>query len=122
MWLWVLAACPSDGDKDSATPADIEVSPSSLAFVGEAMSGLSEPQQLRIRNVGGGPLRIDTIEADRPFVATGEGTHLESQTELVVDVQYRPLDDLLHIGVLYVHSDDPDEPMVEVTLTGSPKR
>ena len=103
-----------------AAAADVEVSPLALEFEGEPRGGLTDAQQLHISNVGGAPLKVEAIDVDRRFVVSGEAARVDPGSELVLDVQYRPLDDDVVIGSLDVYTDDPDEPTVEVELTGVP--
>jgi hypothetical protein len=103
---------------------DISVTPSSLDY-GNALIGTSSALTVTIQNVGGEDLNVTGIS-----LGTGSSSEFEITSDpspvtiasggnQTVEVTYSPLDVGPDAGTLEIVSDDPDEPVVTVTLTGS---
>lgn len=101
---------------------DIDVAPQSLDF-GTVAAGVASVQFFQISNEGDAPLVLDVTDQ------TGAGTFqlttdpsfntVEPGDSLPVIVTYAPVFGSGDSGRLIIHSDDPDEPTVEVVLIGN---
>jgi hypothetical protein len=105
---------------------DITVTPDEIAFdrVGQ---GDVVRAEVTIRNDGIRDLIIDATELisdedPSPFLQTvgvPEAWALAPQQEITAEFTFRPLDTDPHEAVLIIQSNDPDEPVVEVPLSGA---
>jgi hypothetical protein len=125
MWLVLYGACiennvypPGGGSTLDDVPA-IEVWPPELAF--EALElGESQALPLTIRNIGLAPLDLNGIDLGGTSaftVASPPNTTLEPEQEITFDVAFSPVNPEDGTS-LFVHSNDPEVPTVEVPLTG----
>ena len=104
---------------------DIEITVATIDFGDGATVGMpTSPEYVIVRNIGDGPLIIsDTEQAGSgAFIVTASptaGEEIAPNSESVVAVTYTP-DGVLtgHQGELVVHSTDPDEPEIGITLLG----
>jgi uncharacterized protein YjiK len=103
---------------------DISVTPSSLDY-GNALIGTSSALTVTIQNVGGEDLNVTGIS-----LGTGSSSEFEITSDpspviigpsgfATVDVTYSPLGLGGDNGILEIFSNDPDEPVVTVTLMGN---
>ena len=109
--------------------AEIEVSHTEVSFLNQP-EGV--PQQITVRNAGGGAallvysVRVDPANADYSVAGTfgGETVSLEEQVTipmaqvLTVDISFHPQDQGTN-GTLVIRSNDADETTVTVNLIGS---
>ncbi len=106
----------------SAEP-DIDVNPTNIPFTG-VTQGSSATEDLRINNTGDAYLIIDTLEVTGGTVAgefsvDNEGPiEIEPAGSATVQVTYAPTDVGADDGSVIIHSNDPDEAQVVVTLGG----
>lgn len=103
----------------STTAPDIDVTPLTVDF-GPQPVGVTALGHFTVSNVGDAPLSvsdIDLVGAD--FAVAGNFTFvLQPGESTIVDVTYLPPGGA-SLGTATVHSDDPDEAMVDVALLGS---
>ena len=131
--LFALAACSEntlvskdgkiDDVEDDAAP-DITVSPESHAFSALEVDGFSsETTEFVITNEGDAALQLTSVELDdvsAPFTLSGLGTVLvEPGGTTAFTVTFQPVTAEPVEATVYVESNDPDEPSVPLTLTGS---
>lgn len=125
MW-WMLACSEYDvhGDvkQPEAAPPQIEVSPLSLDF-GAVAAGDTSEKEVSIRNVGDSLLSLETPAlADRTSAfSNGElqSLSLEPQQSTPLSVSFTPLSSDMAAATLRIFSDDPQNPTVDVALTGN---
>jgi hypothetical protein len=113
-----------DGDDPDCFPfPDINLNPAALDF-GVVTIGGSSTLTAQIENLGTADLTVNSIT---PAAGTsGEFTFMAPATPFIippggsqaVTVTYTPVDVGLDTGELDIDSDDPDEPLVELGLTG----
>ncbi len=106
---------------------DISVSPIRHLF-GEVLLGVSSTAIVTIENVGDADLTVSGIElwefSDPDYVITSEHvlpTVLPPVASVDVEITFTPLTAGELIGTLDITSDDPDEPLVQVQLSGTGK-
>lgn len=107
---------------DDAAP-DIEVTPSSVVFSSlEVVEGADEVQILSIKNVGLADLHIDDFELDVGVPAYTLGAIssvvIPPEGNAEISVTFKPETSAVVEDAVLIYSDDPDEPVVEVPLTG----
>jgi hypothetical protein len=108
----------------SAGPADIDVNPLVLDF-GTLNIGVSETLTATISNLGGSDLTVNglglTGSPDFAFNPTAPASPLIVPVggSVNVPVDYVPADAGADTGMLDIASDDPDEPLVGVALSGA---
>jgi hypothetical protein len=88
-----------------------------MVIVGDS----SDWTDLWIRNAGDSALKILGIipsSAEFSIVSPSFPTTIDCLDSLVVTVRFIPTDTLVHTDDLAIHSNDPDEPQVEVHLSG----
>lgn len=84
-----------------------------------------------VRNTGGSPLRIIEVDTDGPFTATLDTDNLDSsscdgQFELApgastpISLVFDSGEGAMTVGALFIESNDPDQPTLEVVLEGNP--
>jgi len=101
------------------TAPGISVSTSALGF-GEVVVGLDATLSLTIGNVGNAPLVVGSIVSDLPeYAPDPTSVTLVPGATQIVDVTFSPSAVAPFDGTLSIASDDPDQPIFEVTLTGS---
>lgn len=126
--LFIFGLLPScleygyNGEKGADPLPDIEVSPSSLDF-GALDYGEEQTEVVRISNLGGADLSLTGIELGGESEAftlstTDTLTTLTPGESTDLLVTYTPWT-TLDAGVARIASDDPDEPTVDVDLSGS---
>lgn len=98
---------------------DIDVQPLSLSFP-TTFVGFSSPLPLTIRNTGTETVHINSLAVSGDFEAAGvtPPVALRPGGALPVTVNFRPTDEGTRTGTLSVFSDDPDEPQINVALSG----
>jgi len=98
---------------------DIEVIPLSLEF-GDVELGSTGVQSIGVRNHGPANLEVTSITSDVPeFTADPTKFGLGVNVEQAVHVFFTPTAATTFEGMLSIESDDPDEPVVHVALTGN---
>lgn len=104
---------------------DIEVTPLSLDF-GEVFIGASEDLEVTITNAGEGPLTVSEIGGadtlDAPFTIAAEtctAAPVDPGAGCVVTVHFQPAADGAFDDTFSIASDDPDEAVVTVEVSGS---
>jgi hypothetical protein len=110
-----MPAIPPDAEPD------IEVYPAFLDF-GAALSGERSTQELWVRNLGQATLSIDPLE----FEGSGAFTLLEDPGSFTLQaseersllVAFTPDEPSAAQASLWVHSNDPDSPEIEIPLAG----
>ena len=111
---------------EKLTPADIEVSPLTYDF-GQILVGQSATTIITITNVGNDDLTIDSIDLLQKGPASysiesllpGTPFVLTSDEFIEVEIEFLPLKAKSASAVLEIVSDDPDEDIVEVSLSGT---
>lgn len=102
---------------------DVDVTPTSLAF-GDVMVGSAKDLTVAVRNTGSASLAVTSIAlapgASPEFaIVSGAASGLIApSSSLTVRVRYAPADTSADSATLRIASDDPDEPMVAVSLSG----
>ena len=99
---------------------DIDTAPAALAF-GAVPAGATVPDTVMVYNVGSDTLNVASITNSLPeFVAapTAPFALLPGDSQ-VVAVSFHPLAVATYLDSLVIDSDDPDEPVVKVPLSGS---
>jgi len=102
---------------------DIDLNPTTLDF-GQVQVGSYLSLQATISNVGGadldlGELFLDSMTAEYTLTVDPSYTTLVPSDFTVVEVTYTPVDGGTDTGVVEIPSNDPDEPIVYLNLTGS---
>lgn len=127
--LWLAAACAISACNDGSLyggGADIDVTPMSLDF-GVPVPDSPTSKPVTIANRGAEPLRVDGIElaagTDPVYSVLIEDevafpVELGPNDSLTVQVTYDAPTPVIQTGTLLVHSSDPDESTVEVSLIG----
>jgi hypothetical protein len=106
----------------SAEP-DIDVNPTNVPFTG-VVQGSQASETIRINNTGDAYLIIDAIEvtggsvAGEFFVDNDQGFEIQPAGSANLIVTYAPQDVGADDGSILIHSNDPDEAQVVVTLGG----
>ncbi|MCB9676596.1 MAG: choice-of-anchor D domain-containing protein [Alphaproteobacteria bacterium] len=97
---------------------DIEVAESSLDF--GTQPGLCPTQQsVEVRNVGEAPLVITAlVVGTTQYAVLGGPTELAPGDAADVTIGLQPDSTTVFTDTLSIHSNDPDEPVVDVTLSG----
>jgi hypothetical protein len=104
-------------------PMDLLITPDSIAFVTEV--GKQSEENLLLRNNGTDfPIEVSAIEflagADPTlaFTAPAPPFSIPVGGSAVVEVTFSPVVNIGVLGTLRVTSDDPDEPTMDITVTG----
>ncbi len=107
------------------SPPNISVDPLSLDF-GSVSVGGSRSLVVTVRNTGGSPLTIDSIQVSGdPFFVDSSastcqnGTSVPQNSSCSLTVVFRPTSSGSFYGTLNVQSNDPDSPFVFIELKGS---
>ncbi len=108
---------------DIVLPPDIQVSPLSHDF-GNVQWGQSSTAIFTITNVGSGKLTIDDIYLDvfEAFSITSDPSlpgELLSNESTEVEITFSPYSLQLYTDVLYIGSNDPDNPSKVIPLSGT---
>ena len=92
---------------------------------GEVDVGLSETVMITIKNVGDSSIAVESISFETGSSSDYSITaapylpvYFSAGGSVNVEITFAPLDNTLSSAVLEIKSSDPDEPVVEVTLTG----
>ena len=103
---------------------DIEVLPPALDF-GELEVGISYTAILTVSNLGDGLLTVGALDfaegSSEDFAVLSSLSwplFLEAEEGIDIEVGYLPSSGGLSTATLQIASDDPDEPLVEVSLSG----
>ena len=97
---------------------DIVVSTDSLDF-GVVYIGNDSTLVLAVSNQGSDPLIVSNISSDADeFTVDITGFTLQPAQSQNIDVTFTPISDELIAGVLSIDSNDPNDPIVEVSLSG----
>ncbi len=111
-------AIPHAVSLDVTAAPDIAVSPATLDF-GEVFLGGSRTLPFAVENAGTAPLQVASIGSDRPeFVPDRTALTLSPFARENVAVSFAPGEIDSFEGILTLASDDPDEPVTTVRLTG----
>ncbi|WP_157496917.1 choice-of-anchor D domain-containing protein [Hahella ganghwensis] len=114
---------PMSGNGQMEPAADIELSETEIDFGGIDVGSTSE-RTLTISNVGGAALNISNIalanNADF-FVVGTDCSILEPKASCAVNLSFTANSEMPSSDTLTIESDDPDEAMLTVALTGSGK-
>lgn len=131
--LLLLAACSDfelkehaddpDPFEDPSTAPDITVEPPALDFGALATGATSDAQVVTVSNVGDAVLDLDDVslaDPTAPFaVYAPESSVLQPGESTTFVVTFCPVDDGVAEGEVQVSSNDADEPVVGVALSGS---
>ena len=102
---------------------DIVVTPTLVDF-GQVAVGQSLTELVTVSNVGGVDLQVTGLtlsgSAEFSVAAAALPGAIGPGGQEIVEVTYTPVDDVADAGTLSVASDDPDEPVVDVALSGEP--
>lgn len=108
----------------SGDPPDIQVVPASLLLGPDAPDGIVR-EELVVHNTGGAELTFGEVSVNHPEFTYGTrsggilaGAVLAAGDSLEVVVSFRRSDPGVSFGALTFHSDDPDDPSLDVRLTG----
>jgi len=118
-----------DGDRTVTTvslepepdPPDIDVDPEEHDFGEIEVGQHSESLQITVTNLGESLLTLGTVtNSDTAFALTDACSDRSLITSATCSmwVEYRAWDAQEHVGVIGIPSDDPDEPLFEVELSG----
>lgn len=97
---------------------DIRVEPTSLAL-GEAPVGGSVEQLLTVHNDGESPLYVSVTPPREPFAAPSPGLMIPPRSSARLAVRFEPTELGDEGAILSLTSNDPDEPLVIVRLSGT---
>lgn len=105
-----------------ARPPAISCTPAFIDY-GVVPVGSSDTRAVTCRNTGYAPLEISHYQIVTPAagvfsIANTPSTVLQFSESTFVELRYAPLAEGDNLGALRVYSNDPDNPMVEVTLRG----
>lgn len=113
---------PLDGNAVAVNPGDIDVSPASVDF-GEVLSGTNAVQTVTVSNTGGESLGINSVVlsgADASaFMQTNDCTTVAAGGSCSVELTFFASGEGARTATLSIGSTDPDEPTVEVSVTGT---
>ncbi len=118
-------AATGGGDVYQFKPAfipDIELAETSHDFGSVPIGDSLDWEYLVIRNVGVDTLFIDSLLSDTAVYAVTEPTFPDtilSDDSTLVTIRFKPLVPDTVSGTLKVYSNDPDEPMLNISLTGA---
>jgi len=102
-------------------PPDIECMPAAIDF-GSVALNTAKIETLACRNVGGTDLTVSQYEltpSGGPFSIYGSpATVLAAGQTAYINLRYRPTTEGSDSALFRVHSNDPDEPIVETPLSG----
>ena len=93
----------------------------SMGF-GPVQIGQRKDSDIVIRNNGGAPLNIDSVEAEGyafsidPGQCTGAS--LGPEESCTIGVSFSPADTLMHTGYIIINSDSPESPLTTLSLSG----
>jgi len=103
---------------------DIEVSESNYHF-GQVDIGSTHTEVIPIFNLGDAPLTIESLQLEQSQLAQFEMSSwqtlpvtLEPNSFIDLDIQFSPVIEGVDTGVLTIVSNDPNNPTVDVVLTG----
>ncbi|MBI2374826.1 MAG: choice-of-anchor D domain-containing protein [Deltaproteobacteria bacterium] len=119
--LLPLFACDCGGEGLRGVAPAVIAEPSPLAF-GQVPVGTTARKTLAVRNVGDAVLTVSGIELDAasdPGFSTDPAPafDLAVAAERTVEVRFTPQELGSRAGTLKIHSNDPDEAVLEVALT-----
>ncbi|HXN14943.1 MAG TPA: choice-of-anchor D domain-containing protein [Usitatibacter sp.] len=100
----------------------IDLSSASLKFAPRAVSTRSAARELRVRNVGTVPLLISAVSLSSTAefsLSSACPASLDPGKDCVVSVTFAPLGTSRRTAVLSIGSNDPDRPLVGVSLYGT---
>ena len=101
------------------TAQEIVVDPTSIDF-GKVLVGVAAQQTLTISNEGTADLIVSDVTVDnRAFEVDPTSLTVPADSSLPVSVTFTPGSEGLISGTLSIFSDDPDDPTVEVPLSGT---
>ena len=98
----------------------LQVSPSRLGFGNVFVGGTSGDQTVTLRNTGRGPLHVSSIVVTGDFSAGGNcvGT-IPAGGSCAMGISFVPMIPGGRLGTMQIQSDDPSNPVVDVSLSGS---
>jgi len=97
---------------------DIEVVPHDIAF-GEVTAGERIEHLVRVQNTGEATLHISLATPDSPFDVSTTSIEVPPSSAVSFSLGFAPLEAFDYAATLQVGSNDPDEPLVLVRLTGT---
>lgn len=89
---------------------------------GEVSMGTSVDWVLTVYNIGGTPLTIYNVEAEPDVFSVPQPSFpqvVEPKKSVDLTVRFSPNFERTFDGVVRIHSDDPDEPLLEIPVRGS---
>ncbi len=118
---------PIELGADAAAP-DVAIDGGTLYLWGDP--GTPVEALLVVENHGDAPLRVGSLEIEAPFSATPQDDaaataecpdafEVPPGASSLISVSYTPSDDALVSGSLVLHTNDPDEPTVTITVDGN---
>ncbi len=135
--LWVISGCPPTADDDATSvtstpetppdeplPADISVYPAAVDF-GDVPVGAASPAYLVVQNLGESSLEFQVTiagTAGSAFFLSDDvlvPPSIDAGAATTVAVVFRPADTGTVTDTLQITSNDPDEPQVDVPLSGN---
>jgi len=106
-------------DESSHVPLpDIEVTPQQVDF-GEVTVGERLERLVRVRNAGEAPLEVSFAMPDAPFDVVEETLSVPPSSAVSFRVGFAPDEAIDYAGTLLVGSNDPDDSLVLMRLTGT---
>jgi len=116
-----LVGCTASETGTHKLHPDIAVAPESLDF-GEVVVLYDESETLQIVNAGRADLVIDNISMadneDNSFTFTPTSATIEQDDSLAIGIDFAPATYLAYERTLLISNDDPDQPELEVTISG----
>jgi hypothetical protein len=118
-----LSGNGTDGDVPPPDSSDINVSPASINFGDVQVGRTSSPRVITVSNTGDGDLTISSVTYPKlPFRVISDncsGKTISSSESCTVTVVFNPISiGYFSAYYLYVLSNDPVRPKVEVSLSG----
>lgn len=101
---------------------EISVNPDELDF-GNVQAGLTDSDTVTVANIGGAPLGVNAIDITGPdagaFMQTNDCSVVNVGENCQVEVTFFAENEGARNAVLTIESDDPDNPSVQVPLSGT---
>jgi hypothetical protein len=96
---------------------DARIEPRALDF-GAIELGASASDVIRIRNEGEAPLTVTPREARPPFAVAPGPVTIAPRSARAIEISFAPLERGAASAMLFLETDDPDQPLVVIQLDG----
>jgi hypothetical protein len=125
--IWVISDDPEAGEvlvklmAEGASPLMETEGTGNMVF-GSVPSGQSSETEIVVRNTGGVPLTIESIDTTgKAFSVKSvecEGAALGPEDSCTISVSFMPDDTLSYTGSIIINSDSPESPVTTLSLSG----